>query len=131
MTTPTSDRPTTATGTKADEGRLATVGDSVAGAAETVKDTATDAVSRLPEVAATTRAAIEDANRQISAGSDEMLAVGTLLSFGFAMGLLVGGANRFLVGAALVPAAMLGFNLLDRGTRAGKRSGTSSRLQGG
>src|SRR6476661_3219572 len=94
-------------------------------AAVTAKDTAADVVSRLPEVAATTRAAIEDANRQISAGSDEMLAAGTLLSFGFAMGLLVGGANRFLVGAALVPAAMLGFNLLDRGTRAAK-TGTSA-----
>jgi hypothetical protein len=129
MTTPTSDRPITGSGSSADDGKLAAVGDSVAGAAETVKDTAADAVARLPEVAATTRAAIEDANRQISAGSDEMLAAGTLLSFGFGMGLLVGGANRFLVGAALVPAAMLGFNLLDRSTRAAK-SGTSSRLQG-
>jgi hypothetical protein len=129
MTTPTSDRPTTTSGHASDDGKLAAVGDSVSGAAGTVKDTAADAVGRLPEVAATTRAAIEDANRQISAGSDEMVAVGTLLSFGFAMGLLVGGANRFLVGAALVPAAMLGFNLLDRGTRAGKLPG-SARLQG-
>jgi hypothetical protein len=129
MTTPTSDRPTTATPTTDD--KLAAMGDTVSGAAGTVKDTASDAVARLPEVAATTRAAIEDANRQISAGSDEMLAAGSLLSFGFAMGLLVGGANRFLVGAAMVPAAMLGFNLLDRATRAAKRPGTSSRLQGG
>ena len=129
MTTPTSDRPTTGNRSTIDDGKLAAVGDSVSEAAETVKDTAADAVSRLPEVAATTRAAIEDANRQISAGSDEMLAAGTLLSFGLAVGLLVGGANRFLVGAALLPVAMLGFNLLDRSSRAGK-SGTSSRLQG-
>ena len=129
MTTPTSDRPTTGNGSTADDGKLAAVGDSISGAAGTVKDTAADAVARLPEAAATTRAAIEDANRQISAGSDEMLAAGTLLSFGFAMGLLVGGANRFLVTVALVPAGMLGFNLLDRATRAAK-SGTSSRLQG-
>jgi hypothetical protein len=129
MTTPTSDRLTTGNRSTTDDGKLAAVGDSVSDAAETVKDTAADAVSRLPEVAATTRAAIEDANRQISAGSDEMLAAGTLLSFGLAVGLLVGGANRFLVGAALLPVAMLGFNLLDRSSRAGK-SGTSSRLQG-
>ncbi len=103
MTTPTTDRPTKATDMTTDGGQLAAVGDTVSAAAETVKDTAADAVARLPEVAATTRAAIEDANRQISAGSDEMLAAGSLLSFGFAMGLLIGGANRFLVGAALVP----------------------------
>jgi hypothetical protein len=129
MTTPTSDRPTTANPTTDD--KLAAVTDTVSGAAGNVKDATADAVARLPEVAATTRAAIEDANRQISAGSDEMLAAGSLLSFGFAMGLLVGGANRFLVGAAMVPAAMLGFNLLDRATRAAKRPATSSRLQGG
>ncbi len=131
MTTPTSDRPTPASRTTADDGRRAAVAETVSGAAESVKDTAADAVSRLPEVAATTRAAFEDANRQISAGSDEMLAAGSLLSFGFAMGLLIGGANRFLVGAALLPAAMLGFNLLDRVTRAAKKSASSSRLQGG
>ena len=131
MTTPTTDRPTKATDTTMDDGKLAAVGETVSGAAETVRDSAADAVARLPEVAATTRAAIEDANRQISAGSDEMLAAGSLLSFGFAMGLLIGGANRFLVGAALVPAGMLGFNLLGRMTRAAKRPATSSRLQGG
>jgi len=127
MTTPTSDRSTSVDPTA--DGKLAAAGDSVSGAAGTVKDTAADAVARLPDVAANTRAAFEDANRQISSGSDEMLAVGAMLSFGFAMGLLVGGANRFLVGAALVPAAMFGFNLLDRGTRGGKVPG-SSRLQG-
>jgi len=95
------------------DGRTAAIGE----AASTVRDAASDAVSRLPEVAATTRSAIEDANRQVRAGSDEMLAVGTLLSFGFAMGLLVGGANRLLVAAALVPTAMFGLNLIDRGSR--------------
>jgi hypothetical protein len=146
MTTPTSD-PTTsgaartagsptsseraASATSADEGRLPALGDSLAGAAVSVKETAADAVSRLPEVAATTRSAIEDANRQINAGSDEMLVVGTLLAYGFALGLLVGGASRLLVAVALVPAAALGLNLLDRGTRARGRPASAGRMQGG
>ena len=37
------------------------------------------------------------------AGSDEMLSIGSVLSFGFAMGLLIGGASRLLVAAASDP----------------------------
>ena len=97
-----------------------------------VRDTAADAVSRLPDVAATTRAAIEDANRQISAGSDEMLAVGTLLSFGFAMGLLIGGANRLLVGGR--PGARRDARLQPARSRHARRPSSPAsgvRLQGG
>ncbi len=101
-------------------GRAASVGGAVSEAASTAKVAAGDAVSRLPEVAATTRSAIEDANRQIRSGSDEMLSVGSVLSFGFAMGLLVGGANRLLIAAALVPTAMMGLTLLDRSSRSRK-----------
>ncbi len=100
--------------------RAAAVGGAVSEAASTAKVAAGDAVSRLPEVAATTRSAIEDANRQIRSGSDEMLSVGSVLSFGFAMGLLVGGANRLLIAAALVPTAMMGLTLLDRSSRSRK-----------
>jgi hypothetical protein len=102
----------TATKTGGD-GKAATVSD----AAGTVRGVAGDAVARLPEVAATTRSAFEDANRQIRAGSDEMLTIGSVLSFGFAIGLLVGGANRLLVAAALIPTAMMGLTLLDRSSR--------------
>ena len=100
--------------------RAAAVGGAVSEAASTAKVAAGDAVSRLPEVAATTRSAFEDANRQIRSGSDEMLSVGSVLSFGFAMGLLVGGANRLLIAAALVPTAMMGLTLLDRSSRSRK-----------
>ena len=131
MTTPAADRTTAATSRTSDDGRPSAIGDSISAAASNVRDTTADAVSRLPDVAATTRSAIEDANSQIRAGSDEMLAAGTLLSFGFATGLLVGGANRLFVIAALVPVAMLGFNLLDRGTRGAKRSASGGRLQAG
>ncbi len=79
-----------------------------------VKDAATRATTRLPEAAATTRDALADAGRTIRAGSNERLAAGTLLSFSFALGLLVGGANRLLVLLALIPAAAMGVTLLDR-----------------
>jgi hypothetical protein len=83
-------------------------------AAGTVATAASDAVSRLPEAAQTTRGAVEEANRAIRAGSDEMLTAGTTLSVGLALGLLLGGANRLLVILALIPAAAMGFTLLDR-----------------
>ena len=47
-------------------------------------------------------------------GSDEMLSAGTTLTFGLAIGLLIGGANRLLVAAALVPVAAMGLTLLGR-----------------
>lgn len=116
---------TNATKTGADtDARDGGLGGTVADAAGTVRGAAGDAVARLPEVAATTRLAIEDANRQMRAGSDEMLTIGSVLSFGFALGLLVGGASRLLVAAALIPTAMMGLTLLDRSSRT--RSGTRS-----
>jgi hypothetical protein len=119
---------TTDTTTSTDHGPTAAIGGAVSDAAGTIKGVANDAVGRLPDVAATTRSAIEDANRQMRAGSDEMLAVGTILSFGFGMGLLVGGAARVLVAAALVPAAMMGLTMLDRSSRS--RSVVTRRVQG-
>jgi hypothetical protein len=102
-------------------------------AKETVRDVAdqmmsvaSDAAARLPEAAATTRSAIVDAQRRIDSGSDETLSAGTLVAFGFALGLLVGGANRLLVMLALVPAAAMGLTLLDRqNPRPAPRSSTT------
>ena len=82
--------------------------------ADQVMSVANEAAARLPEAAATTRVAIADAQRRIDSGSDETLSAGTLVAFGFALGLLVGGANRLLVILALVPAAAMGLTLLDR-----------------
>ncbi len=113
----------------ADTSRTAAVGGAVADAAGTVRTAAEDAVARLPEVAATTRSAIEDANRQMRSGSDEMLSLGSVLSFGFAMGLLIGGANRILVTIALIPAAAMGLTLMDRVSRRGRPASRTS--QGG
>lgn len=91
-----------------------------------VGNVANEAVARLPEATQATRQAVEDANRAIQGGSDEALMAGTTLSVGLALGLLLGGANRLLVILALIPAAAMGFTLLDRsqsgrGTTAAKR----------
>jgi hypothetical protein len=118
-------RPSTTT----DSSRTAAVGGAAADAAVAVKGAAADAAAKLPEVAATTRTAIEDANRQMRQGSDEMLAMGSALSFGLAAGLLIGGAPRLVVAGALVPAAMMVLTLFDRSTRTRKPTGRS--LQGG
>ena len=59
----------------------------------------------------------------MESGSDEALAVGTSLSVGLAIGLLLGGANRLLVALALIPATAMGFTLLDR-YAAGRTAGS-------
>jgi hypothetical protein len=79
-----------------------------------VADRASAVAARLPEAAATTRVAVEEAARRMEAGSDQMLAVGASLSLGLALGMLVGGANRLLVAVALIPATAMAFTLLDR-----------------
>jgi hypothetical protein len=93
---------------------------------EEMRVRASEAASHLPEVAATTQDAMREAARRIEAGSDESLAIGAALSLGFGLGLLVGGGNRLLVAAALVPAAAMGMTLLDRRGN-GRRVGASTR----
>jgi hypothetical protein len=43
-----------------------------------------------------------------------MLRLGSAVSFGFAAGLLIAGANRLLVAAALLPVGMVGLVMLER-----------------
>jgi len=86
----------------------------VSDAAAAAGSLATDASTRLPGVAATTRAAFDDANLRIRASSDEMLRLGTAVSFGLAAGLLIAGANRIFVAAAMVPVGMMGLAMLER-----------------
>ena len=97
-----------------DRSRRAAAAALASDAAGAVKTAADDAAARLPGLAAMGRSAFDDANRRIEVSSDEMVRLGTVLSFGFAVGLLIGGAPRILVGAAMVPAGMLGLALLER-----------------
>jgi hypothetical protein len=89
-------------------------------AADTVGGVAGEVAARLPEAASTTRDALEEANRRVRAGSDETLKVVGAASLAFAAGLLFGGANRFLVMAALVPAALVGSEYAQRQSSATK-----------
>jgi hypothetical protein len=122
MTT-TATRPDT-TETTRTRTRRATAASMATDAAGVVKVAAEDVAGRLPAMAVSGRAAFDDANRRIASSSDEMVRLGTAVSFGFASGLLIGGANRILVGAAFVPVAMLGLALLERSS--GSRSGAIS-----
>ena len=103
-----------------DEGvrrRVAVMGDAVSTAAGSAAAAAGDVMSQLPAVASSARSALVETNRQIRTGSDEILIVGGALSFGFAMGLLFGGANRLMVAGALLPAATMGLTILERANR--------------
>lgn len=104
--------------------RVAQVGSALSGAAGTAVMAAGGAAARLPGAAATGRRTLIEANHQIRSASDELLIVGSALSFGFAMGLLFGGANRLLVAGALLPAASMGLTILERANQ-GWLSGSS------
>jgi hypothetical protein len=132
MTTTTSSGASSST----DEGgmdRLSTTArqaaDTAQKAADTVAGVAGEMTARFPEAASTTREAFQEANRMVHSGSDETLKVVGALSLGFGGGLLIGGANRLLVIAALIPAAFVGSALIERmnAATAGKGSTTSQR----
>jgi hypothetical protein len=108
-----------------DPGRSAALGGAVSDAAVTVRDVATDAAARLPDAAATARSAIEDANRQMRGGSDEMLTVGSALSFGLAAGLFIAGAPRLIVVGAFIPAVMMVLTMFNRANPASSAAGRS------
>jgi hypothetical protein len=82
--------------------------------ADTVSGVAGEVGARLPDAASGTRSAIDEATRLVRSGSDTSLKIGGALSIGFALGLLIGGASRLLVLAALLPAALIGSTLVER-----------------
>lgn len=88
--------------------------------ADTVASVAGDVSARLPEAAAGTGKAFDDARRMVRTGSDDTLKFVGAMSVGFAVGLLVGGANRLLVIAALVPTGLIATTLAERMQDTGK-----------
>ena len=98
----------------------------IAEAADAVRSAADEVATRLPDAAASARSAIDEVDRQLKTGSDEMLSAGTTLTFGLAIGLLIGGANRLLVAAALVPVAAMGLTLLGRANGRSRGGGKTS-----
>jgi len=104
-----------------DNDPLAKIASSARQAADTVAGAAGEVAAKFPEAATTTREALgeanrafQEANRVVRASEDETLKVVGAASLGFAIGLLFGGANRFLVMAALLPAALIGGEFMQR-----------------
>jgi hypothetical protein len=120
MANQTASGPSARTTTSSGERDLASTTRDVA---NEVAERASSVAARLPEAAATTRGAVEEAARRMEAGSDEMLTVGASLSLGLAIGMLVGGAPRILVALALIPATAMGVTMLDRYSGARSTSG--------
>jgi len=92
------------------------------------RDKVVAAASRVPEIADSTRAAVDGAFRQMEAGTDEALTAGASLALGAAIGMLVGGAPRLFVALALVPVAAIGAILLDRQTRTRSTRSTTAKV---
>jgi hypothetical protein len=105
--------PTKTTKTKADEASNAVVR-TTRDVADTVASVAGDVSARVPEVAAGTGKAFDDARKLVQSGSDDTLKLVGAMSVGFAVGLLVGGANRLLVIAALVPTGLIATTIVER-----------------
>ena len=99
-------------------------------AADTVAGAAGEVTARLPEVAETTRQALSEANRYVQRGSDDTVKLLGATSIGFAMGLLVGGANRLLILLSLIPAGIVGATMLERQDRSGPVTSGKTGVQG-
>lgn len=97
--------------------------DALASRAADAVDGAAQLARTLPagidRAASTTGRTLDEAQRAVSTGSDTALFGGASLAAGLALGLLVGGAPRLVVGVALLPAAALAMALADR--RAGRQ----------
>lgn len=109
--TPASDR---AGGRAATASDPATAVETMRGVMDTVAATAGDVVARIPDAADGAREAIVEASRLVDRRSEHTLQLVGAASTGLAVGLLVGGAPRLLVVAALVPAAFIAASLMER-----------------
>ncbi|HEY8871108.1 MAG TPA: hypothetical protein VIM30_17195 [Candidatus Limnocylindrales bacterium] len=91
-----------------------------------VREAASGAASvvaeRAPQVAGATAVMVADAMQQIERGSDEMLLGGAALALGLTVGLIAGGANRYVALLALIPATAMGITLLERRAAQGTAS---------
>ena len=83
-------------------------------AADVVKTTYDRAAERFPEVAETAQTTARDTQRALERMPNHGLVVGTSFSIGLGVGLFMSGANRFLVLAALAPAAAMAATLIGR-----------------
>jgi hypothetical protein len=117
----------TSTTTRARTNGSASERDSVSAAVAEVRGALENVSRSVPDVARASRAAVDDMFRAIETGSDERVSAGVTLSLGLAIGMLLGGAPRLLILAALAPVAAMGLVLQDRRKRSSTtRAATAS-----
>ncbi len=97
--------------------RMAEATGAARGVVDAARGTASDIVSQLPAAAAQTRAAVDEATRQMQSTSDVVLTLGATFAFGVTLGLFLSGTNRVAVAVALVPAVAMAMTVVDRRSR--------------
>lgn len=102
--------------------KLRNAAEGMRGAAEGVRGAAAGLAAQVPSMTAQTRDLVDSATRQMERSPDDVLALGTALTTGIAIGMFLAGAPRLTVALALIPAGAMGATLLDRRTQA--RTGT-------
>jgi hypothetical protein len=90
-------------------------------------DLASQAPAAMNSAVESAAGVLNESTAAMQASPDEVLAIGTALSTGIAIGLIIGGAPRLLIGAALIPSAAMGFTLLSRYTEVRPRNGARAK----
>ena len=96
-------------------------------AADVARATAQKAAERLPDAVAGVQTAANETQRRLGEMDNDALLVGTSFSLGLAVGLFLSGANRFLVAAALAPAAAMLLTFFGRDQQSATAAATGSR----
>lgn len=97
--------------------RMADASEAARGVVDSARGTASDIVNQLPNAAAQTKAAVDEATRQMQSSSDVVLTLGSTFAFGVTLGLFLSGTNRLAVALALVPAVAMAMTVVDRRSR--------------
>lgn len=122
-----SESSSTTTARRSTNGSASTDPGAVQAAVSEVRGAIENVGRQVPEVARASRRSIDDMFKAIETGSDERVSAGVTLSLGLAIGMLLGGAPRLLILAALAPVAAMGLVMEDRRKRrAGAKASTAA-----
>jgi ABC-type uncharacterized transport system ATPase subunit len=123
----TSETSTTTTRSRSTNGTDTSSGrENVQAAVQEVRGALENVGRQVPDVARASRKSIDGMFRAIETGSDERVSAGVTLSLGLAIGMLLGGAPRLLILAALAPVAAMGLVLQDRRKRSSSARSTTA-----
>ena len=116
----------TSTTTRSRTNGSSTERDNVSAAVAEVRGALENVSRSVPDMARASRSAVDDMFKAIESGSDERVSAGVTLSLGLAIGMLLGGAPRLLILAALAPVAAMGLVLQDRRKRSSSSRATAT-----